>query len=267
MATHPVVQQITHAFLDETDRHAAGLVEGLYLIGSVALDDFRPGLSDVDFLAVTAAPVTGADLRGLRRAHARLVQRHRRPSFEGAYVTWDDLTRDPALAGPRVDVRGGQVIGPVADRCDPVSWQTLVQSGIAERGPAPAELGVWTDGKALADWTRANADGYWAGWHRRASLLPSRLGLAALTGWGPAWGVLGVSRLHYTLASGAITSKYGAGEYARDTFGERWHSIVDECLRLRRGGAEESRYRTRFGRRRDALRFMAMVLAEMGAKG
>lgn len=264
MLSQPLVQQVVHAYLDETDRHAPGLVEGLYLIGSVALADFRPGHSDIDFLAVTSAPVTAAQLPALRRAHARLVQRHRRPRFDGAYVTWDDLRRDPSLAGPRVDVFAGRISPPAEGRADPVSWHTLAQSGVAARGPAPGDLDVWTDRKALSDWSRENLDGYWTGWLRRASMLPSPLGLANLGDRGPCWGVLGVSRQHYTLATGAITSKTGGGVYAKETFDGRWHSIVDECLRLRRGLAGPSLYRTRFGRRRDALRFMSMVLADTG---
>jgi Domain of unknown function (DUF4111) len=77
---------------------------------------------------------------------------------------------------------------------------------------------------------------------------------------GPVWGVLGVSRLHYTLATGAITSKDGAGCYARRTFDERWWRIIDECLRIRRGGHERALYRNPLTRRRDALDYVAMAI-------
>jgi predicted nucleotidyltransferase len=33
---------------------ATALIDGLYLFGSIALDDFHPGRSDIDFVAVTA---------------------------------------------------------------------------------------------------------------------------------------------------------------------------------------------------------------------
>lgn len=39
------------------DAEAPGLLQGLYLVGSLALDDYRPGVSDVDFVAVTESPV------------------------------------------------------------------------------------------------------------------------------------------------------------------------------------------------------------------
>jgi len=68
-------------------------------------------------------------------------------------------------------------------------------------------------------------------------------------------------RLHYTLATGDLTSKHGAGVYALEAFPE-WRRLVDECLRIRRGGGTRSRYRTRMGRRRDWPAFVDMVIAD-----
>ena len=56
----PSVERLVAAYLTLVDAEVPGLVEGLYLTGSLALDEFRPGRSDVDFVAVTAAPVEAA---------------------------------------------------------------------------------------------------------------------------------------------------------------------------------------------------------------
>jgi hypothetical protein len=85
--------------------------------------------------------------------------------------------------------------------------------------------------------------------------------------WAPAWGVLGVSRLHYTLATGEITSKEGAGLHARRTCSARWHRIIDECLRIRRGDRGRSLYLNPLTRRRDALGFMAMGIDDARLPG
>jgi hypothetical protein len=99
VVVHPIVCNVVGAYLDLVDAEAPGLVEGLYLVGSVALEDFRPKASDIDFIVVTAKPLTEADLAALERTHSQLATRLRRPFFDGAYVTWHDLTGDPALAG------------------------------------------------------------------------------------------------------------------------------------------------------------------------
>ncbi len=76
------------------------------------------------------------------------------------------------------------------------------------------------------------------------------------------WGVLGVSRLHFTLATGAVASKSAAGEHALTVFEPRWHRIIKESLRIRRGEGR-SLYGNPFARRRDALDFVAMAIAAM----
>src|SRR5262245_16589450 len=93
------VQEITNAFLEAIDIEVPALVEGLYLVGSLALDDFRPHSSDIDFVAITADPPDTSSLLALKRVHSRLAERWRRPFFDGIYVTWKDLWNDPAQTG------------------------------------------------------------------------------------------------------------------------------------------------------------------------
>jgi hypothetical protein len=258
MGIPPPVRELVGTYLAAVDDAAPGLVAGLYLVGSVALDDFRPGASDVDFVAVTANRLSGADRTAVERAHATVAARHPRPYLDGSYVTWADLAGDPAAAAPGLNVHEGRPGPPGAG--DPVTWHTLASHGVVLRGQTPDALDVWTDDEALRDWCRQNLVDYWQPWLGRARRLFSRLGAAGLTGWGPAWGVLGVSRIHYTIVTGAITSKLGAGQYARNVFAARWQRIIDECLRLRRQDRGGGRYLTPLARRRDTLDFMAMAI-------
>jgi hypothetical protein len=223
---------VAASYLATVDQEAPGLIEGLYLVGSVALDDFHPRTSDIDFVAVTDRPLDLAAVEALRRVHAQMAKRHPKPLFNGPYVTWEELAADPRHADPGAHVRGKGVVktGVRAER-HPVTWHTLARYGITLRGPHPCDIDIWTNRTGLAASMRQNLDEYWRPWHARSSRLLTRPGLATLTKWGPEWGVLGVSRLHYTLATGEITSKDGAGVYARTTFRDRWQKIIDECLR------------------------------------
>jgi len=258
------VQDVAGAYLDFADAEAPGLVQGLYLTGSAVLDDFRPNTSDIDFVAVTAGPRNVADIAALGKVHVRLRNRFPRPLLDGFYVTWDELKREPD-AGK-------------SGNCNVVTWHMLVHHAIALRGPQPADLDIWTDPHALARWTLNNLDSYWRPLLDRASRFLSPRSWIALTSYGAVWIVLGVSRLHYTLATGGIVSKEGAGIHALDTFPEEWHRVVSECLRIRR--ADQARpdlssaiaevfhhtrgslYRTPFSRRRDVLAFGCMVIAD-----
>src|SRR6266511_2182921 len=66
---HPLARRPVAEFLRLADARLPGVVQGLYLVGSIALDDFHTGVSDVDFLAVTAEPLDDAALDRLERIH------------------------------------------------------------------------------------------------------------------------------------------------------------------------------------------------------
>ncbi|MDQ3856750.1 MAG: DUF4111 domain-containing protein, partial [Chloroflexota bacterium] len=229
-------------YIHTVDATAPGLLEGLYLVGSVALGDYRPHESDLDFIAVVPDRPSVEALPVLRHIHAQLRARYRRPHFDGVYVTSEDLGRNPALAGPVPSAHEGRVQWGRSG-LDPIAWHTLARNGVALRGPEAADLAVWTDSDALRAWTLDNLRSYWRPWHRRFSRPLSIEGLAALGAWAPAWGVLGVSRLHYTLLTGEIISKEGAGIHALSAFPPRWQRIIEECLRIRRGRHGSSLYR------------------------
>src|SRR5688572_24552971 len=99
MPLHGAAATIVGAYLEAVDHEAPGLIVGLYLIGSAALDEFRPRTSDIDFLAVTSHRPDAAEVAALGRAHARLRKRWPWPFFDGRYVTADELATDPRQVG------------------------------------------------------------------------------------------------------------------------------------------------------------------------
>ena len=278
------VQAIVDAYLEAVDDEAPGLVEGLYLTGSTALGEFRPHTSDIDFLAVTTNRPDADAIAALGRAHARVRKRCPRPFFDGRYVTWDQLARDPRQAGPGPYSYEGRFLGQGQGDCSPVTWHTVASCGVRCRGPEPADLAIWTDSAALHSWTLNNFDSYWRPLMRRARRFPDPWSLTAFTSYGAVWVVLSVCRLHYTLATGNICSKEEAGCYGLRTFPEQWHRVLNEALRIRRAdraradvtsalseimvdvgirkAAGGSLYRTPVARRQEVLAFADMVIAD-----
>ncbi|NRQ40771.1 DUF4111 domain-containing protein [Nonomuraea sp. NN258] len=267
---HPKIAVIVDSYLDVADSEAPGLVDGLYLEGSAALGDYRPDSSDVDFVAVTSRL---PDLEVVERIRARTPN-----GFDGVYLTWDDLRHDPSTLGERPQVLGTRV---APQQCNPVTWHTLARYGVTCRGPEITGLDVWCDPAALASWTDGNLDHYWRPLVNRSSSLRGLAGLASLSAYSALWIVTGVSRLHYTLATGDLTSKHGAGLHALKTFPERWHRVIREALRIRetdtaqptpramlsglkehfgRAGSRPSLYASPLARRRDVLAFANMTI-------
>ncbi|MGZ4483682.1 MAG: hypothetical protein ACXVW8_05120 [Nocardioidaceae bacterium] len=223
------VQQVTGMFLSLVDEAAPGLVEGLYLHGSLGFGEWYDGRSDVDFVAVTAARPDASGVRLLRDVHARLNDTFPRPPFDGLHVTWDDLAASPldcpdvpcTLAGEWAD----------AGRVDlnPVTWHELAGHGVHVRGPRLRDVAIWTDQRTLRAYTHANLASYWRQQAEELRRFPDE---AAEPGH-VAWMVLGVTRLHHLLAKGELTSKSGAGEYVVEAFGERWRLLAAEALAYR----------------------------------
>ncbi len=269
--SHELPAEVSHSvelFLATADKLAPGLVSGFYLVGSVALDDFHPGgagrarlstASDIDFIAVTdLRPEPGTrEMEALAEAHARTVARFPRPYFDGAVLTWTDLAAGPDGC-PDIPCAQESRFTPAGRYgINPVTFCELAWHGIAVRGPQPAEADVWADSSALRAYTLDNLRNYWRPWWQRSRRLRPLPLAVGLTAWFPVWAVLGVGRLHHLLATGTMTSKSGAGRYAREVFGSRWTPIVAESLYLRTSGAEGQRgYRSPLARRRDTLAFL-----------
>jgi hypothetical protein len=264
---HPLARQLAGDYLDLVDDRLPGIVQGLYLVGSVALGDFRPGTSDVDFVALSSEALDDATLDRLEEIHAQLHVEKERPSYDGLYLRWEHLGGPPELAQPAsFHLEGRFHRRETTFEANPAVWKLLGDRGVAIRGPESRALRVWTDRDALAHWTLDNLNGYWTGLVERAHRALS----AAQDEWFdaelPVWGVLGVARLHYTLVTGEIISKSAAGAYALERFPGRWEPTVHACLRVRSEAAGQ-RSRLPIAQARDAVNFMDFVIGDANRLG
>lgn len=241
------VTQVTGQLIELLDKHCPGQLSALYLVGSLALNDYQPGRSDIDFVAVFKDV---PDIAALSTVHAVLAQAFPRPFCDGLYLTASDLDGWPAPFGPYA--REGQVDPHSAEERHPVTWVTLVHHGIALRGQLPATGWIAADRDAARRHSRENLARYWRPWldARKSEPDPSDDTIA--------WGVLGVTRLHAAITTSQMLSKSGAGAYAMAQF-PGFAPIIAEALRLRAG--EPSAYRSQTERRQDMLTFIDTVIA------
>lgn len=258
------VVKVTQAFLALIDEKAHGLVDGFYLHGSLGFGEYFPGSSDVDFVAVLSARPDDAQLDALAMAHAQIREAHPHPHFDGFHIVLADLSKPPADC-PDVPCMFDGSFRP-AGRFDvnPVTWHELARHGVTVRGPNLSEDDVWTDDSVLRAFSYDNLTSYWA---RVADTLAASQGEASKPE-AAAWCVLGVSRLHHLLATGAMTSKSGAGRHALAVFDPRWHPIIDEALRAREQPEAPSAFEDRAAERgRETTAFTKMAIEASLASG
>jgi hypothetical protein len=210
-------------YLCSLDERLPHRLTGLYLIGSVALGDYRPGASDIDVVAVTATRLDSGELDAVEAIHREIVL----PLFSVTYVTYDDLRSDPRTLDGIAFHHEGTFGRSGGFDANSAVWETLRRYPLAVRGTALPD--VWHDPAGLRDWTLQNLDSYW---RPLAAQVRARVeaggplpGEALLT-----WCVPGVPRMHYSVATGDITSKSGACRYMLEHFPQRWHPLASAAL-------------------------------------
>jgi hypothetical protein len=226
------VRTVCEEHLALVDRELPGLVEGLYLHGSLGFGEWYDGRSDVDFVAVTSTRPDAEVVRRLEALHGRLEETFPRPPYDGFYVTWDDLARPPYQCPDVACTLGGQWQDEGRVDVNPVTWHELARHGVEIRGPRLEAVELWTDQQALRAYTHANLETFWTEQAGALRQFPQEAAKPEIV----SWFVLGVPRLHHLLATDRLTSKNGAGQHAVDAFGERWRPLVAEALAYRGTG-------------------------------
>jgi hypothetical protein len=256
----PLPSEVTatmSAYARLVDEKLPGRIRGLYLTGSVALDDYRPGRSDIDFVAVSDTALEPSELEMLRYVHTELGRILPAPKLDGVYLTWSSLAAAPVGLSAPYCLRGQ--FEPKGDfAINPVTWWTLHRHPLSLRGPA--EPAVHHDDQMLRQWCRENLQSYWGDYVRSARRY-GMIRLYSLLRELVVWGVLGVARPHATIRTGNMISKTAAGAYALDVFPSRWSAIIREAL-AGRCGSDRTSYLNIFARRRDALAFMEYVISD-----
>jgi hypothetical protein len=259
------VLAVTEAYRCTVDRLLPDVVTGLHLTGSVALGDYRPDRSDIDFVAVCAERPDDEVLGALHEVHAEVRARFPATPFEGVYLTSTDLTAGPDKTPGRPYHHDGAFQPEGRFNLSPITWHELADHAVTLWGPEPAEVGVWTDVAALKAWCQKNLTTYWSHWAHRVWHPGDRLFTASLLPREVEWAVLGVARLHATITTGRIMTKAAGGAYARERFDPRWHDLIDTALRIRSGRTRIADRVTAFGLRRQRRAFVAMVIESAGA--
>ncbi len=250
------VSDVTSHFLTEVDDRAPGLVEGMWLHGSLCWGEFFPG-SDIDFVAGLSRTPTRSDLAALKASHVRTRAVHPQITYNGFHLPTQDLTRNPRSIVSQPVFFDGKFRDWGNEDINIVTWHELDERAISIRGTLPA---VYTNGSELHDYTRDNLNSYWRGVLQRMQ----RAGAARVGAQVDytVWTVLGVARLHHLLATGRMTSKSGAGRYVVKSLDQRWTLIAQEALRGRETPDQPSLYSEATLRGQDAMDFLGWAIED-----
>ncbi len=200
---------------------------GMYLSGSLALGDFDPRRSDIDFVVVTESDLGEDHFLSLQAMHARFNAGNSpwATEVEAAYIPVSDMPRhDPARSRHPHIQRGATNILEMDQLGSDWTLQRhiLREHGIVVTGPA---LGRLIDPVPADDMRRAVIDlmDQWWGSMRNDPAPSQRRGYQT-------YAVLTMCRILYTLEFGAVVSKPIAARWVRDELGEQWSGLIERAL-------------------------------------
>ena len=219
------------------DLSSLGWVADLLVAGSVATGDYRPGVSDLDLVAIIGGPVDEERQTTLTTLHTRLDEGPGRGLDLGCVYVSEALLLDPLAKHPTWT--HGQLVERILSG---ITRAELVLHGYAIFGRPPGELLPAMDEDDVREAGRAELTGYWA-WAARRPRLWLNPVIADL-------GLTSMARGRHTLATGTLLSKTDAIERAD---APAW---LIEQLRARRQGeyVTSPRLRTAHIAWRDARR-------------
>jgi hypothetical protein len=237
------------------DQRVPQLVAAFYVHGSIALDAFDEGISDIDFIAVLSRAANHQEIGALEQVHHILSDEFPHSLLEGSYLQWHHLGHPAQEISPYPCYQDGRFHPSAQHDINPVTWWMLKNCAVVIFGLAPAMLDFKADWSDVRAYMLLNLDTYWAAFTKR----PARLAYL-LSDEGVQWVVLGICRLLYGLQEGTMISKRLAGEYALLRVPPRWHALIHEALDLR-AGIKAPYYKSRLVRASTSVAFLKYVIA------
>ena len=221
-------------WIETFDEIAPRTIEGLYVIGSVALDDWQAHSSDIDVVAITAEPADDDMAGALLTAHTVFAGRSPARTVDGPFLAWGDLLASPQGVTRPWTLDGRFHHDAECFELNPVTWYTLATYGVRVRGPDLAELAIPTDVDDMVRFVIDNARSYWTVVHEQfvaalGELRPSD----TLSSSVPVWCLLGTCRMLYTALTGDVSSKSAAGLWAAELMGGTHRDTCEAVVALR----------------------------------
>jgi hypothetical protein len=202
---------------------------GLYLDGSLAIGDFHPDRSDIDFVVVTDGELSDDNVLALKAMHARIAAEVPKwgSELEGSYIPRRALQGHDPQPGehPYID-RGTGSLDIV--RHESGYWvihrHMLREHGVTVAGPDPLTLIDPVGPGELRQAVLSILREWWM--PMLANPAPLERSLFGYR----CYAILTMCRMLYTMDRGTVVTKSIAADWALETLDHRWHTRIHREL-------------------------------------
>ena len=206
---------------------------GMYLSGSLALGDFAAYRSDIDYVVVTDADLSGDLLLALRAMHADFNASNSpwATEVEAAYIPHDALRHyDPVHARhPHIERGAGETLDMDQLGSDWIIQRFILREhGVVVAGPDPRTIIDPIRPEDLRQSVVTLMNNWWGPMRDDpAPLFRHNIGYQV-------YAVLTMCRILYTLDVGAVVSKPVAARWAQGIADGRWDVLIERALAWRK---------------------------------
>ncbi|MFB7158191.1 aminoglycoside adenylyltransferase domain-containing protein [Lysinibacillus sp. NPDC056232] len=228
------VQKVLNEYITLFQNEMPNTLEGFYLHGSIALNAYINGSSDIDFITVVNRTLTEEDAKVISDLHKELNRKYKNVGMDGSYILVEDVGKKQSEVKGCLKVNEGK-INWGNDDINPITWWILNNKGITILGSDVATYNFNVDERVLNDYVLENMNSYWSNRLQKikkykAFLIPNKLVDLEVE-----WSITGVLRQFYTLEENDIVSKVDACKYAIHHLPEEFHKIINEAISIREG--------------------------------
>ena len=224
---------IVTEFVDRLCDIQPNFIDGIYLTGSIPMNDFYTNKSDIDFLVLCRELPDLAIVSQLKHIHKIIGKQNPKPDLSGFYLASDSIrTSNPEKI--KVLSCQQQVLRYEKFNMAPVILSELKTNAITLFGVKAETLPVNIQPNILYDFLYGNINSYWSKWIKRHSSFLNRKIILLLFPRFTEWSVLGTARQLYTLQTGKIVSKTEAGYYCLEHLPVQFHPVIQEAIKIRK---------------------------------
>lgn len=227
-----VAEIIIKELIAEITNTSHDLIKGLYLTGSISLNDFHPNKSDIDFIILSNKYFNDELGFQLEQIHRRIDRKFKKIKLNGCYITLTNLDINQSQSS-RVFYYEDGIFSVSVFAMTPVTLYELKTTAITIIGTPGYQLPVTVDIRDVNEFLSKNINSYWKNWVIKHSSFTRRLWLLVLFPRLSEWVLLGVARQFYTLQTGKIASKTEAGIYCLQHLPDKYHRIMQLAIQIR----------------------------------
>lgn len=227
------VNHIVTALVDRIYNIKPDFLIGVYLTGSLTMNDFFNNKSDIDFIVLYKKMPDKKILKQLKCIHQTIKKHYTNPPLSGLYLTIDSIKNEEPEKIKTLTYHEGALRFGVFEMA-PISLSELKSNGITVFGLNAEALEIEITKDYMSRFLYNNINTYWKEWLKQHSSFFNRKLLLLFFPRLTEWSVLGVARQLYTLQTGKITSKSQAGIYCLNKLPGKFHPIINEALSIRK---------------------------------